>query len=73
MMCELLKDKSYSQALEIAQEFSKMMTRQEYDCEILGDACALEGINKLLPRIKCATLAWSAAKELLTGEQKADG
>lgn len=73
MMCELLKDKSVTQALDIAQEFSKMMTRQEFDYEILGDACALEGINKLLPRIKCATLAWNAAKELLTGEQEIDG
>ncbi|HEY8419768.1 MAG TPA: SUF system NifU family Fe-S cluster assembly protein [Clostridia bacterium] len=73
MMCELLKEKSVPQALDIAQEFSKMMTRQDFDCEKLGDACALEGINKLLPRIKCATLAWNAVKELLTGEQKNDG
>ncbi|HEY8423360.1 MAG TPA: SUF system NifU family Fe-S cluster assembly protein [Clostridia bacterium] len=73
MMCELLKDKTVPEALDIAQEFSKMMTRQEFDGDKLGDACALEGINKLLPRIKCATLAWNAAKELLTGEQKHDG
>jgi SUF system NifU family Fe-S assembly protein len=73
MMCELLKQKSVREALDIAREFSKMMTRQDFDCEKLGDACALEGINKLLPRIKCATLAWNAVKELLTGEQEIDG
>jgi SUF system NifU family Fe-S assembly protein len=68
MMCELLKGKSTTEALKSAHEFSKMMTRQKFDPEILGDAYALEGINKLLPRIKCATLAWNAAKQLL-GEQ----
>lgn len=68
MMCELLKGENKDRALELTHEFSKMMTRQDFDPEILGDASALEGINKLLPRIKCATLAWNAAKQLM-GEQ----
>jgi nitrogen fixation NifU-like protein len=65
MMCELLKGEKKQNALELTHEFSRMMTRQEYNPELLGDASALEGINKLLPRIKCATLAWNAAKQLL--------
>ncbi|HEY8389911.1 MAG TPA: SUF system NifU family Fe-S cluster assembly protein [Clostridia bacterium] len=72
MMCELLKGEDKAHALELTHEFSKMMTRQDFEPDVLGDAAALEGINKLLPRIKCATLAWNAAKQLLgeQGEQK---
>lgn len=68
MMCELLKGKSVEDAKSDIKEFEKMMTRQPFDADALGDAAALEGVNKLLPRIKCATLAWKAADKLLGGE-----
>lgn len=68
MMCELLKGQSKTYAIDMTNEFNKMMTGQKFDAESLGDATALEGVNKLLPRIKCATLPWKAARQVLDTE-----
>lgn len=65
MLCERVYQNSAEQAHQCMQEFEKMMTRQHYDADLLQDAASLHGVSDLLPRIKCATLAWKAAQAAL--------
>lgn len=61
MMTEAIKGKSVSEALDMGEEFSKMMLGEDYTFdESAGDIEALSGVAKFPARIKCATLAWKA-------------
>lgn len=74
MLCERINGQSAQQANACIDEFEKMMTRQPYDEELLEDAASLQGVSDLLPRIKCATLAWKAAQAALEqGEPAVEG
>lgn len=63
MMSELLIGKTIVEAKEIINNFNNMIMEKEYDKEILKDAISLEGVSKMLPRIKCATLGYKAFLE----------
>lgn len=65
MLCERVYHRSAQEASACIDEFEKMMTRQDYDEDLLEDAASLQGVSDLLPRIKCATLAWKAAQAAL--------
>ncbi|MDO5733117.1 MAG: SUF system NifU family Fe-S cluster assembly protein [Eubacteriales bacterium] len=69
MMAELCTGLSKPEALEKIVEFKKMVSGKDYDEEGLAEANALQGVVKLPPRIKCATLAWIALERLLNDEQ----
>lgn len=62
MMTEAIKGKTVEEALEIAENFSKMMKGELPDFEY-EDIHALSGVTKFPARIKCATLAWNAMKK----------
>lgn len=64
MMTEAIKGKSIGHALEMSEEFSKMMLGEEYDIpEEYGDIEALSGVSQFPARIKCATLTWKALEK----------
>ncbi len=64
MMTEAIKGKSIGHALEMSEEFSKMMLGEDYDIsEEDGDIEALSGVNQFPARIKCATLTWKALEK----------
>lgn len=64
MMTEAIKGKSVEQALEMSEEFSKMMLGEDYDIsEADGDIEALSGVSQFPARIKCATLTWKALEK----------
>ena len=74
MMTEAVKGNSLKEALEMSQEFSKMMLGEDYELtEDMGDIEALQGVSQFPARIKCATLAWKALeKGTVEREGKAD-
>src|SRR5690625_7846187 len=71
MMTQAIKGKKIDEALEMSQNFSKMMLGQEIDFEEFGleDIEALQGVANFPARIKCATLAWKAMEKM---KQKED-
>lgn len=61
MMTEVIKGKTIEEALQMSEEFSKMMLGEDYEIsEDMGDIEALNGVNQFPARIKCATLTWKA-------------
>lgn len=65
MMTELLTAKTVTEAEEIIKNFKRMVTAEPYDEDLLGEAIALQGVAKLQPRVKCATLGWIAVEDAL--------
>ena len=64
MMTEAIKGKSIQHALEMSEEFSKMMLGEDYDIsEEDGDIEALSGVSQFPARIKCAKLTWKALEK----------
>ena len=62
MMTDAIRGKKFEEALQIAQDFSAMMTGTEAEFEY-EDIQALSGVTKFPARIKCATLSWNAMKK----------
>jgi nitrogen fixation NifU-like protein len=62
MMTHLLKDKSITEAVALAERMSAMMQGDEAAArdKSLGDLRALAGVSKFPVRIKCALLPWNA-------------
>ncbi len=75
MMTEAVKGHSLGEAMQMSQEFTKMMLGEDYEItEDMGDIEALSGVSQFPARIKCATLAWKALeKGTVEKEGKAEG
>ena len=75
MMTEAVKGHSLAEAMQMSQEFTKMMLGEDYEItEDMGDIEALQGVSQFPARIKCATLAWKALeKGTVQKEGKAEG
>ena len=65
MMTELLTAKTVTEAENLIDQFKFMVTAEAYDEDVLGEAIALQGVARLQPRVKCATLGWLAAEEAI--------
>lgn len=63
MMTEAIKGKSVSEALDLADRFSKMLLGEEVETDDFEDIEALQGVCKFPARIKCASLAWKAMEK----------
>ena len=69
LMTELMTKKSIEEAQNIINMFLEMLqsdgTISDNQMATLGDICALSGVKKFPMRIKCATLAWHAANDII--------
>ncbi|TLG71098.1 Fe-S cluster assembly sulfur transfer protein SufU [Culicoidibacter larvae] len=65
MMSELLKAKTIQEADEVITAFKYMVSDQPFDEDLIEEAISLHGVAKLPPRIKCATLAWTAVSDAI--------
>lgn len=65
MMSELFIGKTKEEIDKIIQNFNNMVTGQEYDEDMLGDAISLKGVVNVPPRIKCATLGYKAFQKAI--------
>lgn len=67
MMTETLKGLSLEDASKVFDEFRSMITQEDFDADLLGDAELLAGVSRYPARIKCATLSWHALNSALGG------
>ena len=44
-----------------------MITKEDYNADLLGDAEILAGVSQYPARIKCAVLSWHTLKSALDG------
>ena len=65
MMTESVKGLSLEDAEKVFQEFRSMITQEDFDPDVLGDAELLQGVSRYPARIKCAALSWHALNSLL--------
>lgn len=75
LMSEQLKGRSLEEAENIFSNFHEMLTgnpvnNTNVELSSLGDLSILKGVNRFPTRIKCATLAWHALSDALSGALK---
>lgn len=69
IMCELLIGKNKEEAFYVIEQYNKMLREEPFDQDALEEANAFVNTSKQAARIRCATIGWNAAKNLL-GENK---
>ena len=73
LMTASLKGKSRGEALELFQEFHKMLAGnrdQKFDKERLGKLAVFSGVSEFPVRVKCATLPWHTFRAALEGAKQ---
>jgi len=63
LMTDLVKGKTWEQALALEKQFKAMVVDGAAPTPELGELAALSGVHKLAARVKCATLAWNALEQ----------
>ena len=69
IMCDLMKGKSKSEALYMIEQYNHMMHEEPFDDEVLEDAIVFINTSKQAARIRCATIGWNAASQILKGDK----
>ena len=66
IMSKLLSGKTIDEAIEIIENYQRMIEEEDYQKELLEEAIVYEDIAKQPSRKKCATLTWNGLyKKLL--------
>lgn len=66
IMTELLKGKTFEEALALISDFTKLVSGGEpEDKQALSEAAALQGVVQFPTRIRCAQLAWKAVEDAI--------
>ena len=65
IMCDLLKDKDVNEGKNIIEQFQRMIREEKFDEGVLEEAIVFINTSKQAARIRCATIGWNAATEIL--------
>ena len=65
IMCDLLKGKNIEEAKNIIQQYDNMIHEQPFDEEVLEEAIVFINTSKQAARIRCATIGWNGATNIL--------
>ena len=65
IMCDLLKDKDVNEGKNIIEQFQRMIREEKFDEGGLEEAIVFINTSKQAARIRCATIGWNAATEIL--------
>ena len=65
IMCDLIKGKSKKDALYMIEQYHHMLHEEEFDEDILEEAIVFINTSKQAARIRCASIGWNAAEEIL--------
>jgi len=65
IMCDLLRDKTTDEARYIIEQYNHMIHEESFDDSVLEESLAFINTSKQAARIRCATLGWNAANEIL--------
>ena len=64
-MCDLFINKNINDVLYLIKQYDNMIHEQPYDEEALDEAVVFMNTSKQAARIRCATIGWNAATEIL--------
>ena len=65
IMCDLLKNKDIEEGKNIIEQFQRMIREEKFDEGVLEEAIVFINTSKQAARIRCATIGWNAATEIL--------
>ena len=65
IMCDLLKGKDVERAKYIIDQYHHMIHEEDFDESVLEESLAFINTSKQAARIRCATIGWNAADEIL--------
>jgi nitrogen fixation protein NifU and related proteins len=65
ILTDLMKHKTVEEAKKIIQLYFDMIDLKEVDYDPLEEAIAFKNVGKQANRIKCATIGWSAFKQIV--------
>ena len=68
-MCDLMKGKTPKEALYMIEQYQHMMHEEPFDDEVLDEAIVFINTSKQAARIRCATIGWNAADNILKGNK----
>ena len=68
IMCELLIGKSTNDALYIIEQYNHMVHEEPFDDSVLDEAIVFINTSKQAARIRCATIGWNAADNIIKGK-----
>lgn len=58
IMCEMMRGKSFGEAIYLIEQFKNMLFERPFDRDALGEAIVFINTSKQAARIKCATIGW---------------
>lgn len=70
ILCDRLIGKGFAEAKNVIAQYLNMIDEKPYDASVLDEAIVFMNTGKQAARIHCATMGWSAMKELLEKEEK---
>ncbi len=65
ILCNIILNKSLSEAQDIIDEYKKMIDNVEFDKDIIDEAIAFENINQQANRVKCALICYNSINSLI--------
>ena len=68
IMCEVVIGKSIDDALYSIEQYNHMIHEEEFDEDAIDEAIAFINTSKQAARIRCATIGWTAAENILKGK-----
>jgi nitrogen fixation NifU-like protein len=74
MMTQMLKGKTREEAVQLFEQFHRLVTGKEdadANAAELGKLKVFAGVSKFPARVKCATLAWHTLQSALEGKKEA--
>lgn len=70
IMTTVIKGKSITEAMDLFDQFHRMITTGEADIDALGKLVALADVHKFPARVKCAMLSWRTMESSLEGAEE---
>ena len=70
ILCEQAIGKTHQEALYMIEQYLKMIDERPYDDSVLDEAIVFMNTGKQAARVHCATIGWTAMKEMLESETK---
>lgn len=70
ILCDRVIGMTYKEAEYAIQQYLNMIEEKPYDASVLDEAIVFLNTGKQAARIHCATMGWTALRELLEKEEK---
>lgn len=72
ILLEMIEGMPLDEVLLRVAEYHKMLNGEDYDPELLNEAIVFANTMKQPSRIRCATIGWDGAKELILKHKKGE-